>query len=376
MQRIVVTGGAGFIGSAVCRFLIQNTDDDVQVYNVDALTYAASSATVAPLEQSPRYHFYRQDVTEGDALEALLAQIKPTAVLHLAAETHVDRSIDSARAFVQTNILGTFSLLEATRAYWQTLSPSLQNQFRFVQVSTDEVYGTLGETGAFTVDSPVAPNSPYAASKASADHLVRAWHQTYGLPTLVTRCTNNYGPYQFPEKLVPLIILNALHHRPLPVYGQGLQRRSWLHVDDHAAALWATLQRGQPGHVYHLGHAHDVTNHTMVEALCSLLDQRHPLPDGASYRRFIQFVADRPGHDYRYALARGPAEEALQLPAERPLAQGLAETVDWYLANPGWWQPLYHRLSPVRWLTQASSSSSFSSASAVVTWVDAEVSVP
>jgi dTDP-glucose 4,6-dehydratase len=335
-MRILVTGGAGFIGSAVCRLLIAETPHTV--LNVDKLTYAANLASLAPIADNPRYQFAQADVADEAAMQALFEQFAPTAIMHLAAESHVDRSIDGPDAFIQTNILGTYALLKAARRYYESLSAAARDAFRFLHVSTDEVYGSLGETGFFQEDTPYAPNSPYSASKASADHLVRAWHHTYGLPTLMTNCSNNYGPYHFPEKLIPLMILNALHGKPLPVYGDGSNVRDWLYVEDHARALLTVLAHGTVGEKYNIGGHCERTNLEVVQTLCSLLDDRRPAE--APHRQLISFVTDRPGHDRRYAIDSGKIQRELDWTPQETFETGLAKTVDWYLAHEAWWRPL------------------------------------
>ena len=335
---LLVTGGAGFIGSAVVRHLIAGTR--ARVVNVDALTYAASPESVADAATSPRYDFARVDVRDGAALTDLLARHGPVAVLHLAAETHVDRSIDGPATFLDTNVVGTLMLLEAVRDYWTGLRAEAREGFRLLHVSTDEVYGSLGRQGVFTEESPYRPRSPYAATKAAADHLVMAWHHTYGVPAMVTNCSNNYGPYQFPEKLIPHMILSALEDRPLPVYGDGRQVRDWLHVDDHARALLAVLGRGRPGEVYNIGARSERTNLEVVEAICDLLDELRPRPGGERHRERITHVADRPGHDRRYAIDPRKVEDETGWRAELAFEEGLAATVRWYLENEAWWSPI------------------------------------
>ncbi len=339
MMRIVVTGGAGFIGSAVIRHLITQTD--AEVLNLDKLTYAGNLESLASVSDSPRYRFVQLDLCAREPLEEAIAEFSPTHVMHLAAESHVDRSIDGPGDFIQTNIVGTYSLLEVIRAYWAGLSPEAQARFRLHHISTDEVYGDLeGTESLFTEQTPYQPSSPYSASKAASDHLVRAWHRTYGLPVLVTNCSNNYGPYHFPEKLIPLAILNALEGQPIPVYGQGDQIRDWLYVEDHAAALVQVLTAGNVGETYNIGGHNERTNLQVVETLCDLLDTRLPdKPAGiTSFRELITFVTDRPGHDRRYAIdATKIADELGWTPAET-FETGLAKTVDWFLANRPWWQ--------------------------------------
>lgn len=334
MSCLLVTGGAGFIGSALIRQLIEETES--KVVNVDALTYAGSLESLSAARRSPRHVFERADIRDRRALERIFAEHRPDAVVHLAAETHVDRSIEAPAAFVETNVAGTFSLLEAARGYWRALEDAPRERFRFLHVSTDEVYGELGPAdAAFTETSRYAPSSPYAASKAAADHLVRAWHRTYGLPVLVTHCCNNYGPYQFPEKLVPLVITNALAGEPLPLYGTGRNVRDWLYVEDGARALRRVLEAGTPGRSYNVGAGQERTNLRLVETVCGILDDLRPRAAGP-YAELIRFVADRPGHDARYAVdaARIRAELGWR-PLER-LESGLERTVRWYLEHPDW----------------------------------------
>jgi dTDP-glucose 4,6-dehydratase len=334
-KTVVVTGGAGFIGSALVRHLLRATPH--RVINVDRLGYASSLEALEGFLAHPRHHFERLDIRERDKLDALFAAHRPDGVFHLAAETHVDRSIDASGAFIQSNVLGTHALLEAARAYWEGLDDAARGAFRFVHVSTDEVYGSLGADGVFTEASPYAPRSPYAASKAAADHLARAWHHTYGLPTLVTTGTNNYGPYQFPEKLVPLVILKALRREAIPVYGRGEHVRDWLYVDDHVRGLVAAWERGEPGETYALGGRNERSNLELVRALCRILDEL--LPE-TRHEALVRFVADRPGHDQRYAIDPGKAERALGWRAEVSLHEGLRQTVRWYLDNRAWWEPV------------------------------------
>ncbi len=337
-KRILVTGGAGFIGSAVLRHLIRDTDWDV--VNVDSLTYAGNLESLADIDGDPRYHFEQVDIRDAGEVARLFEQYRPAAIMHLAAESHVDRSIDGPAAFMETNIIGTYTLLEAARKYWMGLSVAEQAAFRFHHVSTDEVYGSLGAEGMFTEETAYQPNSPYSASKASSDHLVRAWHHTYGLPVITTNCSNNYGPYQFPEKLVPLMIINALEGKPLPVYGAGDQIRDWLYVDDHARALVTVLERGTLGEVYNIGGHNEMKNLDVVQTLCNLLEERvpeHP-PGVARYADLITHVADRPGHDLRYAIDAGKIERELGWVPQETFESGFRKTVDWYLANEDWWQ--------------------------------------
>lgn len=342
-MKILLTGGAGFIGSAVVRYLLANTDH--AVVNVDALTYAGNLESLPGASQHPRYHFEPVDICNGEALSALFSQYQPDAVMHLAAESHVDRSIDGPDAFIHTNLVGTYTLLEAARHYWLKCQPHERNAFRFLHVSTDEVFGDLVDVGGyFTEQTPYAPSSPYSASKAGSDHLVRAWHRTYGLPIMVTNCSNNYGPYQFPEKLIPHMILNALESKPLPVYGNGGQVRDWLYVEDHVRALLAVLEGGQPGETYAIGGHNEQTNLSVVEQLCVLLDELVPqyrpvsIQAGNSFSGLITFVADRPGHDRRYAVDSRKIQQQLAWQPQETFATGLRKTVLWYLDNELWWR--------------------------------------
>jgi dTDP-glucose 4,6-dehydratase len=335
-MRLIVTGGAGFIGSAVCRHLIADTD--AEVINVDKLTYAGNLESLGNAGSSPRYRFVKADICDEGTMQSLFAQTSPTAILHLAAESHVDRSITGSRSFIDTNIVGTYTLLETARRYWSGLSGAAKENFRFLHVSTDEVYGSLGTTGLFTETTPYDPSSPYAASKAASDHLAVAWFRTYGLPVIVSNCSNNYGPYQFPEKLIPLMILNALEGKPLPVYGDGSNVRDWLYVEDHAKALSLILSKGRPGETYNVGGRNERTNLEVVKGICSVLDQLNP--DGTPHARHIAFVTDRPGHDHRYAIDATKLERELGWRAEETFATGLAKTVQWYLASEWWWSPL------------------------------------
>ncbi len=335
-MRVIVTGGAGFIGSAVCRYLVGELG--VSVLNIDKLTYAASLSSLEPIATRPSYRFAKADICDRPAMDALFGDFAPDAVIHLAAESHVDRSITGSDAFVQTNIVGTYTLLEAARAYWQPRQDDAKDRFRFLHVSTDEVYGSLGEEGLFREDTPYDPSSPYSASKAASDHLAVAWHRTYGLPVIVSNCSNNYGPYQFPEKLIPLMILNALHGKPLPVYGDGQNIRDWLYVDDHARALWLILTRGRLGETYNVGGRNEQTNLAVVERICDLMDEQ--MPGASPHRRLITYVADRPGHDRRYAIDASRLERELGWKAQEDFASGIDKTVRWYLANQAWWEPL------------------------------------
>ena len=337
-MKILVTGGAGFIGSAVVRLAVAQGHG---VVNVDKLTYAANPANVAEVADSPLYAFEQADICDTAAMARIFTGHAPDAVLHLAAESHVDRSIDGPAAFIQTNIAGTYTLLEAARAYWRDLPEPRRSAFRFHHVSTDEVYGTLGPTGLFTEQTPYAPNSPYSASKAASDHLVRAWGETYGLPVLVTNCSNNYGPYHFPEKLIPVVILSALAGRPIPVYGRGENVRDWLYVEDHATALLTVLQRGQVGETYNVGGHNEARNIDIVRRICTILDDLRP--EGAPHDRLISFVTDRPGHDFRYAIDAGKIGRELGWTPSLTLEEGLSRTVRWYLDNEAWWRALQQR---------------------------------
>ena len=333
-MKIMITGGAGFIGSAVCRYYLNETDHEI--INVDALTYAANLKALTELDQSPRHTFVKLDIRDHDGVDDVFQQYRPEAVMHLAAESHVDRSIDGPADFINTNIIGTFNLLQAARKHYEKLDES--ENFKFHHVSTDEVYGSLGDEGFFFEDMAYAPNSPYSASKASSDHLVRAWHHTYGLPTVISNCSNNYGPFQFPEKLIPLMILNGLEGRPLPVYGDGLNVRDWLYVDDHARALALILEKGLPGEKYNVGGHNEVKNIEVVETICRLLDEFQPRPDGADRLELITYVKDRPGHDRRYAIDAGKIERELGWKPEETFESGLRRTVKWYLDNEQWWR--------------------------------------
>jgi len=335
-MKILVTGGAGFIGSAVVR---QAIADGHSVVNLDKLTYAGSLSNVASVAAVSGYAFAQVDICDRGAVDKIFASHQPDAVMHLAAESHVDRSIDAPGDFIQTNVTGTYTLLEAARAYWQKSGE--WEDFRFHHISTDEVYGSLGATGLFCEETPYAPNSPYSASKASSDHLVRAWGETYGLPILVTNCSNNYGPFHFPEKLIPVVILNALAERQIPVYGQGINVRDWLFVEDHARALLRVLTGGKPGQTYNIGGNAEVTNIDLVRRLCTILDEVHP--QSAPHDRLITFVTDRPGHDLRYAIDAGKIKRELGWQPTVTLDQGLRRTVEWYLANKQWWQDIQDR---------------------------------
>jgi len=338
-MKVLVTGGAGFIGSAVCRLFVGELG--VTVLNVDKLTYAANLASLKPIESDPAYAFHRADITDRAAIAALLRSFAPDAILHLAAESHVDRSIDGPGEFITTNIEGTYVLLEAALAYWRSLPAERARRFRFHHVSTDEVFGSLGSEGKFSEASRYQPNSPYAASKAAADHLVRAWHATFELPTVTSNCSNNYGPYHFPEKLIPLAILKALEGEPVPVYGTGDNIRDWLYVEDHARALHAVLTRGQPGEGYTIGGDGERTNLAVVTAICDLLDELVPDSPYRPHARLISFVADRPGHDHRYAMDATKIHRELGWLPRESFETGLRKTVAWYLANRWWWEPVW-----------------------------------
>ena len=333
-MRILITGGAGFIGSAVVRAAIAAGHE---VVNVDALTYAANLANVAMVADNPAYAFEQVDIRDRAALDRVFADHAPDAVMHLAAESHVDRSIDGPGDFIDTNITGTFNMLEAARGYWTRAGKP--DAFRFHHVSTDEVYGSLGDTGLFTEDTPYDARSPYSASKASSDHLVRAWHETYGLPVVVTNCSNNYGPYHFPEKLVPVIIINALHGAPIPVYGKGENVRDWLYVEDHADALLTVSTRGENGRTYNIGGNNERQNIELVRTICGLLDELRP--GSAPYADLISFVTDRPGHDMRYAIDATRIGEELGWQPSVTVEEGLRKTVQWYLDHEDWWRPLW-----------------------------------
>ena len=335
-MKLMVTGGAGFIGSAVVRLAVSRGHE---VVNVDKLTYAACLDNVASVADSSLYRFERADICDRAAMDRILADHRPDAILHLAAESHVDRSIDGPGGFIETNVTGTCTLLEAARAHWTGLGKP--DGFRFHHISTDEVYGTLGETGLFTEETAYAPNSPYSASKAASDHLVRAWHETYGLPVVVTNCSNNYGPFHFPEKLIPVVILNAIAGKPIPVYGQGLNVRDWLYVEDHADALLLVCEKGAVGRSYNIGGHNERRNIDLVRTICALLDERRPA--GAPHDRLITFVEDRPGHDLRYAIDASRIRDELGWQPSVTVEEGLARTVDWYLANEAWWRALQAR---------------------------------
>jgi dTDP-glucose 4,6-dehydratase len=340
-MKILVTGGAGFIGSAVIRHLLSATDH--AVVNVDKLTYAADLRSLENAEASGRYAFEQIDICDAAAIRAAFESHQPDVIMHLAAESHVDRSIDGPGEFIRTNILGTYTLLDAALAYWRSLDGARKEAFRFHHISTDEVFGALGDTGLFTEETPYDPSSPYSSSKASSDHLARAWHRTYGLPTVVSNCSNNYGPYQFPEKLIPLTILNCMAEKPLPVYGTGSNVRDWLFVEDHAVALTAVVTRGVVGESYNIGGNSERTNLEVVQTICRLMDKLRPRAGGAAHADLITFVRDRPGHDFRYAIDAGKIQRELGFAPSVDFTTGLERTVAWYLANEAWWLPLVER---------------------------------
>ncbi len=338
MKRIIVTGGAGFIGSALIRYLVSN--ELAKVCNLDKLTYAGNLSSLKEVELSPYYSFAHLDICDAAGVAALFQDYQPDAIMHLAAESHVDRSIDDPLCFVKTNVLGTATLLQASLDYWRGLPDDKKAAFRFQHISTDEVYGSLGKDGFFTESTPYDPKSPYSASKAASDHLVRAWGHTFGLPVLLSNCSNNYGPYHFPEKLIPLVILNALDGKPLPIYGKGENVRDWLYVEDHAKALWLINQKGVPGETYNIGGHNERTNLQVVQTICRLLDQMRPKRDGSSYADQITFVKDRPGHDLRYAINADKLRNSLGWEPDQDFDSGIRKTIQWYLDNNWWWRPI------------------------------------
>lgn len=343
-MRIVVTGGAGFIGSALVRHLLR--EDDVHVLNIDALTYAGCLASLREVEDHPNYHFVHANICDREAMDEAIAGFEPDRIMHLAAESHVDRSITGAADFISTNIVGTFTLLEASRHYWSRLNEPRKSGFRFLHVSTDEVYGSLGVDGLFTEETPYDPSSPYSASKASSDHLAKAWFRTYGLPVVISNCSNNYGPYHFPEKLIPLTILNALAGERLPVYGKGENVRDWLYVEDHARALQLIIERGTPGETYNVGGRNEQRNIEVVRRICEVLDRFAPA--SSPREDLIEFVPDRPGHDARYAIDASRLENELGWRARENFQTGIEKTVRWFLDNEWWWGPLRNRYSGER----------------------------
>ena len=332
-KRCIVTGGAGFIGSALVRHLVRDTEATILV--VDKLTYAGNLESLKEVADSPRYSFLQADICDQAAMDKAFADFKPDTIFHLAAESHVDRSIDGPGEFIRTNVVGTATLLQSALAWWRS-----NPEFRFQHISTDEVYGSLGEVGFFTEKTPYSPHSPYSASKAASDHLVRAWHDTYGLPTLITNCSNNYGPYHFPEKLIPLVILNALDGKQLPVYGAGANVRDWLHVEDHVAALCLVNEKGVPGETYNVGGHNERTNLEVVRTICRILDELRPRADGTPYESLIMFVKDRPGHDLRYAIDPEKLMDELGWKPKHTFDTGIRATVQWYLDNDWWWRPI------------------------------------
>ena len=336
MSKIIVTGGAGFIGSALCRYLISQTDHHVTV--IDKLTYAANLDSLAPVQGNPRYKLVQKDICDLAAMQAIFAAEQPDMVIHLAAESHVDRSITGSKVFIETNVIGTYAMLEAAKDYWRGLDGARHDAFRFLHVSTDEVYGSLGEEGLFEETTPYDPSSPYSASKAASDHLALAWHRTYGLPVIISNCSNNYGPYQFPEKLIPLMILNGLDGKPLPVYGNGQNVRDWLYVYDHAKALYLIATQGRLGEKYNVGGHNERTNLEVVHTICDALDGLRPAT--TPRRDLIEYVTDRPGHDHRYAIDSTKLQTELGWRAEENFDTGIQKTVEWYLANEAWWAPL------------------------------------
>lgn len=335
MKTVIVTGGAGFIGSNLVKYIICNTD--WKVVNVDKLTYAGNLESLCEVEENPRYIFEKIDICDKENIGRIFSEYQPDTVMHLAAESHVDRSIDGPAEFINTNIFGTYNLIENSRSYWQNLESEKKRAFRFLHISTDEVFGSLGADGYFTEETPYDPSSPYSASKASSDHLVRAWHRTFGLPTLITNCSNNYGPYQFPEKLIPVVLLNALNRRPVPVYGKGENVRDWLYVEDHVRALLKVLEYGNPGETYNVGGHNERTNLQVVETICSIMDEFKP--EGTfKHKSLISFVKDRPGHDMRYAIDPSKIQNTLSWKPDVCFEDGIRKTVEWYLTNKSWYE--------------------------------------
>lgn len=337
-KRVIVTGGAGFIGSALIRLLIRETEH--VVLNLDKLTYAGNLSSLDQVKNSSRYSFVQADIADEAAMKKVVEEFRPDAVMNLAAESHVDRSIDGAKPFIETNVLGTFTILEAVRGYWNGLPDDRKADFRFHHISTDEVFGSLGDNGFFTETTPYDPRSPYSASKAASDHLVMAWYHTYNLPVLLTNCSNNYGPFHFPEKLIPLIILNALDGKTLPVYGKGENVRDWLYVEDHARALLAVLEKGVPGESYNVGGNNEKKNIEVVQTICRILDNLRPMEGGGKYEDLITYVTDRPGHDFRYAIDSGKLQRELGWTPRETFETGIEKTVQWYLDNESWWEPI------------------------------------
>ncbi|NND96396.1 MAG: dTDP-glucose 4,6-dehydratase [Pirellulaceae bacterium] len=335
-MKILVTGGCGFIGVNLIRQLLKESEHEI--VNLDKLTYAGNPQSLADIADNDRYQFVQADIANRSQMQEWIPKISPDAVIHLAAESHVDRSIDGPADFIQTNVVGTFHLLECCRDHYQNLSGSRRDDFRFLHVSTDEVFGSLGDTGRFTETTPYAPHSPYSASKAASDHLVRAWYSTYGLPVIVTNCSNNFGPYQFPEKFVPLMIIKCIHEQPLPVYGDGTNIRDWLFVDDHAAALRLVAERGVPGETYNVGGDNERRNIDMVHSLCNIMDNLRPRSSGQPYADLITYVADRPGHDFRYAIDSSKIHRQLGWTPSHAFDENLQRTIDWYLQHQSWWQ--------------------------------------
>lgn len=342
----LITGGAGFIGSNFIHYLFNNSEFSGRVVNYDSLTYAGNEDNLEEIKgkwDGQRYFFIKGDIGDRQLLKETLARLKPNAIINFAAESHVDRSIDAPMVFIDTNIRGTAALLEEALAYWQSCAGAEKEKFRFLHISTDEVFGTLAQTGLFSEQTPYRPNSPYAASKAASDHLLNAWHKTFGLPVLLTNCSNNYGPYQFPEKLVPLMIINCLHEKPLPVYGQGVNIRDWLYVDDHCRALWQVLHDGRVGESYNIGGGNELKNIDVVKSICAIMDKIKPRTDGKSYQELITFVSDRPGHDYRYAIDFSKIKKELGWEPSHSYHSGLEKTVNWYIDHADWWQAIQEK---------------------------------